>query len=185
MSSQRTSSAKARALRRALTVIRSISKPELLERIADLDHRAAALDRMAMDMAMFKRVGERLGRVATPALELTFAVELLRHALGDYGNCDSADDAAFERVGDNLVAAAVNYLCASEKAAMSRAVRKALRAKRATGIQLGRPRRLTEDAMQAALSADDSMARVAEKLGVSRWTLRRAIKRRGSGKRKP
>lgn len=84
---------------------------------------------------------------------------------------DAEDDDDFAHARDNLRKAAAAY----GSSATSELVRDALAKLKAAGVKLGRPRKVTLELVAEVIVREGRVCRAAAVLGVSRWTIRRAI----------
>jgi molybdenum-dependent DNA-binding transcriptional regulator ModE len=93
---------------------------------------------------------------------------------------DADSDEEFARARDNLRKACAAY----SQQATSELTREAMAKLKTAGVHVGRPPKVTREVAITVVAREGSMAKAALLLGVSWWTIRRALRReqgRGNG----
>lgn len=114
------------------------------------------------------------GRRVQRAFDLACAA-MTQRAEADTG---VTSDAEYEKLCEDSRSAALALGEALHREKMSRKVRRALELARASGVRLGRPKKLEADAARSTVRKMGSIKAAATKLGVSRRTIARALKRK-------
>lgn len=99
--------------------------------------------------------------------------EILTDAAIALADADAEDDEAWRRAKKSHEYAAESFARRRTKAR----IRETLTKLRAEGVRLGRPVSVSEEAVARAIETFRSMTVAAQTLGVSRWTIRRRLKR--------
>ena len=113
--------------------------------------------------------GRRVGPVKERDLT---AVERCLDAAGELAGAPD-DDAEYERRRRRLLAACTDL----GREQVGRLIADGQRAARRRGVHVGRPPRVGADQVRAAVKRTGSVQAAARELGVSRWTVRRALRR--------
>lgn len=115
---------------------------------------------------LLERTSSRYTPYASP-------LERLQEAALRLADADAEDEGAYQRAQDALRKAAEAY----GRRAISEKVRQALARAKAKGRPVGRPPKVTADQASQMRAATGSNAEAARRLGVSRDTLAKALKR--------
>ena len=128
----------------------------------------SARDGLCWSHARRKREGASMQLAKRPATP----IERVREAALTYAEVDAEDDDAFRRADDNLRKAAIAY---GAREVIDR-IRKGLERRRQAGLHVGRPRKVEPKAAIDAVTETGSVQKAATKLGVSRYTVGRALR---------